>query len=100
MEDFYMTKKKTTRNWDDIFTGQQQSGLSIAAYCKTQALSPATFYKQKKLHNQKPAFAEITLASPNKDSKIIFMLNGNNLEFEQTITFENLSKVLLALLHD
>jgi hypothetical protein len=95
-----MNKKKTTRNWNEIITNQQQSGLSIAAYCKTQSISPATFYKQKKLLSQKSIFQEITLESSNKDSKIIFTLNGHNLEFEQTITFENLSKVLLALLHD
>lgn len=95
-----MNKQNSSRNWNDIITNQPKSGLSIATYCKSQAISPATFYKQKKQLSQEPIFQEITPVLMNEDSKITFSLNGNKLEFEQNIPFKVLSKILSALLHD
>jgi hypothetical protein len=95
-----MNNQDSSRNWNDIIASQPKSGLSIAAYCKSQAISPATFYKQKKLLSQKPVFQEIIPEITGEDYKITFKLNGNKLEFEQSIGFEDLSKVLCALLYD
>ena len=43
-----MTKPKSQQQWQQIFTEQAASGLSIVDYCRQQQLSTSNFYKCRK----------------------------------------------------
>lgn len=44
-----MPRIRTDQEWMSIFEAQQQSGMTITAFCKEQGLSARTFQRRKSL---------------------------------------------------
>jgi len=44
--------KRTLADWTQLIELQQESGLSIASFCKQQKLPPSNFYKYRHKLNQ------------------------------------------------
>ena len=54
-------KESTRRKWESIIQQQQQSGLSIAAFCNQQRISITQFYKHKKISTSRPTTSNLSL---------------------------------------
>ena len=63
-----MNKKRSKHHWPNIFTEQEQSGLTIAEFCTKHKISPFSFYlnKQRQKNSNFVQAKVVTLASePN-----------------------------------
>jgi len=80
-----MTHKRTKKQWLELLEQQQQSGLSVAEFCRTRDLNPKNLYYQIKRQRSKtsepaaPAFvrAELDSVSINhQDQRAIQLQRG------------------------
>lgn len=91
---------KAKKDWKKIISDQQTSNLTVAAYCRTHQLSPASFYNNKKKLFESVTFLEIIPSSDETESKLSLSINDIRLEVDSNISKVNLAKILKALLHD
>jgi len=91
---------KAKKNWDKIISHQETSGLTIAAYCKANKISPASFYKHKKQSSQPQQFCEVNLTVNDQKETFIFGINGVSIEVPEKLSNDNLVKIIKAILYD
>jgi len=91
---------KTKKDWNNIISDQQASGLKVATYCRIHEIAPASFYKHRKLFSKSVVFSKITPLLEEAIPKLSFTINENKVEVNNDITQEDLAKILRALLHD
>lgn len=91
---------KAQKDWKKVIAHQQASGLSIAAYCRSHKIAPATFYKYRKQFSKLVAFTEIVPSLEETNSTLSFTINKTKLEVSKDISKEDLAKIFQALLYD
>lgn len=62
-----MQHRRNNQQWFELFTKQQQSGLSIAQFCRDNNINPRHFYSRRsQLKQQAPStFVRATVAAPS-----------------------------------
>jgi len=75
------SQRRTPDHWREIISGQQASGLSIAAYCRQHGISQQSLFNWRRRFGAdagkpSPAFVEVKAASARSAGGIRICLRG------------------------
>ncbi|MBK9934121.1 MAG: transposase [Cytophagaceae bacterium] len=82
-------------NWQEILQEIEQSGLSIAQYCKDNDIKPHTvrYWKQKLVKQKTSGFVKISPGVPSQAMEIIYP-SGVRLKLSSRIPIKDLKALL------
>jgi hypothetical protein len=83
------------KDWQEILNKIEQSGLSIAHYCRENDIKPhrVRYWKQKLVKQETPGFVMISTGVPSQAMEIIYP-SGVRLKLSSGIAIKDL-KILL-----
>lgn len=92
--------------WQMVIETRQESGLSLAAFCKKEGISEAAYYywrrklaggMPKSKEKSSPEFLEVVLPGSNAMALELVLVSGNTLRINPGADNKILSRVLSAL---
>jgi hypothetical protein len=90
-------KRRTSSEWQKIIQTQQESGLSISKFCKTQGLNVSTFHlNRKKLSTSKSSFIQVARVA-DLPRNYILNLNTMTLEIPRGFDPESLQQIIQCI---
>ena|SRR5271167_3814443 len=65
-------REQTWAKWRDLVAEQEQSGLSVAAFCRDRELaeSQLTYWKRRVRESARAPFVEVQLAQPGAEPRV------------------------------
>jgi transposase-like protein len=76
------SRKQVLLKWQSLFSEQEQSGQSAAAFCRTRGLRESLFYYWKKQLQEvaRPRFVEVQVAKPELSQRHSRAALGSTIE--------------------
>ena len=98
-----MLKDEKIQYWKKLFEAQAASGLTKAAYCKSNQIAISTFYVWTKKVNEKPQSKKpklipLVFSESKTDANLAFTLpNGYHFSFPASLSPDTLQQFLRVL---
>lgn len=92
--------------WQAAIEAHRQSGLSVAAFCKHEDITEASFYYWRKkltknnsgpVRQEVPSFIEVTVPGRGAPALELLLASGNTLRIAPGVNIEKLEEVISVL---
>lgn len=91
-----MRIRRSKEEWAQLIFEQQESGISIAEFCKSKNIHPNLFYRKIKTSDEPGKF--VKLPTPVIRNKAIIISCGNiSVHIQQPVTKEDIVMVLNSM---